>query len=67
MTFIVEAIYENGVLRPKCPLALPEGAAVHLTVNPLDFDPLESVIGIGEGPTDGADQHDKYIYGKSPP
>jgi hypothetical protein len=28
-----------------------------------DYDPLEAVIGIGQGPADGADQHDHYIYG----
>jgi hypothetical protein len=26
-----------------------------------NYDPLDSVIGIGEGPVDGADNHDKYI------
>lgn len=65
MTLTVEAVYENGVLKPKRPLTLPEGTAVHLTVNPVDYDPLEPVIGIGEGPPDGADCHDKYIYGKA--
>jgi hypothetical protein len=29
----------------------------------LKVDPLNSVIGIGEGPTDGADNHDKYLVG----
>jgi hypothetical protein len=29
-----------------------------------DYDPLKGVIGIGaSGRTDGADQHDHYIYG----
>jgi predicted DNA-binding antitoxin AbrB/MazE fold protein len=32
MTTTVEAIYENGVLKPAAPLALPERARVHLTI-----------------------------------
>ena len=69
MTTTVEAVYENGVLKPRQPLALAEGAAVRLTISPMadDADPLEAVIGIGDGPADGADNHDKYIYGKSRP
>jgi predicted DNA-binding antitoxin AbrB/MazE fold protein len=62
MTLTVEAIYENGVLKPKRPLTIPDGTAVHLIVNPIDYDPLEPVIGIGEGTPDGADRHEKYIY-----
>lgn len=67
MTITVEATYENGVLRPKQPLGLAEGTEVCLAITPSENeidDPLEAVIGIGEGPVDGADNHDKYIYGK---
>lgn len=66
MTITVEAVYENGVLRPKQPLALTEGTEVRLTISPLeeDYDPLDAVIGIGDGPPDGADNHDKYLYGR---
>jgi predicted DNA-binding antitoxin AbrB/MazE fold protein len=32
MLLLVEAIYENGVLRPLSPLALPEHARVRLSV-----------------------------------
>lgn len=69
MTLTAEAIYENGQLKFKEPLALVEGTAVHVTITPLDedYDPLDAVIGIGEGPQDGADNHDKYIYGKLQP
>ncbi|MBI3469160.1 MAG: antitoxin family protein [Planctomycetes bacterium] len=69
MTITVEATYENGILKPKQPLVLAEGTAVRLTVTPMDEneDPLAAVIGIGEGRADGADQHDKYIYGKLRP
>jgi predicted DNA-binding antitoxin AbrB/MazE fold protein len=66
MPITIEAIYENGVLRPKQPLALTEGSQVRLSVTPIeeDHDPLGAVIGIGDGVPDGADDHDKYIYGK---
>lgn len=30
----IEAIYDHGVLRPIEPLSLPEGARVHLRVEP---------------------------------
>lgn len=65
MTLTIEAVYKNGVLEPKQPLMLTEGAEVRLTVTPVheDDDPLGAVIGIGEGVSDGADHHDKYIYG----
>jgi predicted DNA-binding antitoxin AbrB/MazE fold protein len=65
MPLTVEAVYENGVLRPKQPLKMAEGARVRLTITPADDndDPLGAVIGIGEsGRTDGADEHDHYIY-----
>ena len=66
MTLTIEAVYEHGVLKPKQPLTLADGTEVHLSVTPVDddYDPLEGVIGIGDGPPDGADNHDKYIYGK---
>jgi predicted DNA-binding antitoxin AbrB/MazE fold protein len=69
MPIVVEATYQNGVLKPKEPLSLAEGADVRLTIVPArdDYDPLEAVIGIGDGVPDGADNHDKYIYGKLPP
>ncbi|MEX2015033.1 MAG: antitoxin family protein [Candidatus Hydrogenedentales bacterium] len=70
MTINVEATFENGAFKPVRPVALPEGTPVHLQVSPVgpDFDPLEAVIGIGDsGRTDGAANHDKYIYGKIRP
>jgi predicted DNA-binding antitoxin AbrB/MazE fold protein len=65
MPITIEAVYENGVLKPKQPLALTEGTEVRLSVTPIkeDHDPLAAVIGIGEGVPDGAEDHDKYIYG----
>jgi predicted DNA-binding antitoxin AbrB/MazE fold protein len=70
MAITIQATYENGVLKPKEPLALGEGAEVQLTIRPVDkdIDPLDAVIGIGEsGRTDGAANHDRYIYGKIRP
>ncbi|HTH46656.1 MAG TPA: antitoxin family protein [Candidatus Limnocylindria bacterium] len=65
----IEATYENGVLKPRQPLPLADGAEVRLTISPVGDgdDPLDAVIGIGEGRPDGADNHDKYIYGKIRP
>jgi predicted DNA-binding antitoxin AbrB/MazE fold protein len=56
MTITVDAVYENGVLKPKQPLTLVEGTLVRLSLSTLneDDDPLEAVIGIGaSGRTDG--------------
>ena len=36
MTLTTDAIYENGVLRPVTPLALPEHARVQILVNVAD-------------------------------
>jgi predicted DNA-binding antitoxin AbrB/MazE fold protein len=66
MSETIKATYENGVLKPKEPLALKEGTEVDLTLTtpPGEDDPLAGVIGIGNsGRTDGAEQHDHYIYG----
>jgi predicted DNA-binding antitoxin AbrB/MazE fold protein len=66
MALTVEAVYENGVLKPKKPLRLAEGTQVQLLVSTADeeHDPLASVIGIGQsGRTDGAENHDHYLYG----
>ena len=67
MTTTIEAVYENGILRPKKPLGLVEGAEVQVTINALDedHDPLDEVIGIcTEGPDISlAERHDALIYG----
>ena len=69
MTITVEAVYENGVLKPKQTIGLVEGTEVRLILHTGEeiSDPLEAVIGIGDGPPegDGAQNHDKYIYGKA--
>jgi predicted DNA-binding antitoxin AbrB/MazE fold protein len=67
MTITVEAIYEKGVLKPKQPLTLSEGAQVRLTISSADedHDPLEEVIGICDDgpPISLAERHDEFIYG----
>lgn len=68
MTITVAAIIENGQLKITQPLSLADGITVQVTITPLTEipDPLAGVIGIGDsGRTEGAAQHDKYIYGKS--
>jgi predicted DNA-binding antitoxin AbrB/MazE fold protein len=69
MSTVVEAVYENGILKPAEPLSLPEGMRVRLTIMPADenHDPMVAVIGTCDGPPDGADNHDKYIHGKLRP
>lgn len=65
----MDSIYENGLLKPKQPVALPEGAEVQLTIRSPraeSEDPLAHVIGIGQ--TDGAPsaaRHDELLYGLS--
>ena len=66
MSLVVEATFENGTFKLAQPVALPEGTQVRLTITPVDehYDPLDAVIGICKGgPRDGAQEHDKYIYG----
>lgn len=70
MTITVEATFENGVLRPKEPLDLVEGAEVQVTICAVEdaqteADPLDEVIGIcTEGPDISlADRHDEILYG----
>lgn len=70
MSITVEAVFENGLLKPKQPLELAEGAEVRLVISPLgdDRDSLDEVIGIcTEGPDISlAEHHDAVIYGDPP-
>jgi predicted DNA-binding antitoxin AbrB/MazE fold protein len=77
MTIDVDAVYEDGVLKPERPLALREKARVHVTIEATaeetppakDDDPtgwktaMELVGCIEDGPEDGAENHDRHIYG----
>jgi predicted DNA-binding antitoxin AbrB/MazE fold protein len=65
MTTTIKATYVQGVFRPQEPVALPDGAQVELTLTmpTKEGDPLAGLIGIfSSGRTDGAANHDKYIY-----
>ena len=44
MTKQVEAVYENGVLRPLEPLSLDEHQRVTVTVSAEEEDPLASIV-----------------------
>ena len=48
MTITIQATYRQGVLTPKQPLELADGAEVQVTISslPEDADPLDEVIGI---------------------
>jgi predicted DNA-binding antitoxin AbrB/MazE fold protein len=76
MAIVVEATYENGVLRPAEPLPLAEHEKVRVTVEgvrapaetpPLNMaewlDAIEAECGLVEGPVDGAAELDHYLYG----
>ncbi|MCU0242076.1 MAG: antitoxin family protein [Vicinamibacteria bacterium] len=47
MTVAVEAIYENGVLRPEKPLALEEHARVRVTIEDAPTQAIEDDDPIG--------------------
>lgn len=69
MSITFQATMIDGVLRPDNPVDVPDRTRVQVTVEPINADdpwlshPMNSVIGIGSGPTDSAAQHDHYIYG----
>jgi predicted DNA-binding antitoxin AbrB/MazE fold protein len=71
----VKAIYENGVLKPRTPLPLKEHEEVELEIkstapaaaddDPTGWKAADELIGfIKDGPTDGGENHDQYIYRK---
>jgi len=71
MTRTIEATYLNGVLKPRQPLDLEEGADVRVTVESVDDepdDPLAAVIGICDDgpPISLAERHDEFAYGIPP-
>ena len=80
MTIEVDAVYEDGVLKPERPLALKEKAKVHVTIqaevdqtpaakddDPTGWKTAREFIGMWKGGTPGenvGEEHDKYIYGR---
>jgi predicted DNA-binding antitoxin AbrB/MazE fold protein len=75
MTVAVEAIYENGVLRPEKPLGFKEHARVRVIIEDeseartseeggSDLGAWRNLIGIiKDAPPDVSENHDKYLYG----
>jgi predicted DNA-binding antitoxin AbrB/MazE fold protein len=72
MSITVEAIYENGVLKPAQPLPLQERETVRVTVEEKQPSLAERIAALGRAlppevldrlPPDGVLQHDHYIYG----
>jgi predicted DNA-binding antitoxin AbrB/MazE fold protein len=69
MTITVDATFENGQLKLKEAVSLADGTPVRVTITPVEEprDPLSGVVGaLQSGRTDGAENHDKYLYGKRP-
>ena len=71
---VVEAVYEEGVLKPAKPLPLKEHDEVRLTVEELPaatelaalnlaklFDDIEAEVGMFDGPPDLAAELDHYL------
>ena len=72
MPLTVEAVYENGVLKPAQPLPLKEREHVRITVEPVRPPIWERIAAraaevppeeLAKLPTDGAAQIDHYLYG----
>ena len=72
MPLTVEAVYENGVLKLAQPLPLKEHEQVRVTVEPARPPIWERIAALtadapqeelAKLPTDGASQHDHYLYG----
>ena len=72
MALTVEAVYENGVLKPAEPLPFQEGEKVCVTVEERQPSLAKRIVARAQGlppetldrlPADGASQHDHYIYG----
>lgn len=72
MALTVEAVYENGVLKPEKPLPLSEHQKVTVTVVERQPSLGQRIVARAHAlpqetldrlPADGASQHDHYIYG----
>jgi predicted DNA-binding antitoxin AbrB/MazE fold protein len=72
MGFTVDAVYENGVLKPARPLPLKEHEKVSVTVEPAATPIWERILAltadappeeVAKVPSDGAAQIDHYLYG----
>jgi predicted DNA-binding antitoxin AbrB/MazE fold protein len=72
MAITVEAVYENGVLKPSEPLPFKEHEKVSVTVVAARGSLAAQIAGRASAlpqetldrlPADGASQHDHHIYG----
>ena len=76
MTIDVDAVYEDGVLKPERLLGLKDKAKVHVTIEAkaeevptadddlAGWEAIDALRGIVKGaPPDMAEKHDKYLYG----
>jgi predicted DNA-binding antitoxin AbrB/MazE fold protein len=69
MTLTIEAVYENGVLKPDRPLPFQDRARVRLTVETAEHaaarfgDLLDLARDLPDAPVDLSSQHDHYLYG----
>ncbi len=72
MAITVEAVYEDGVLKPAQPRPLEEHEKVSVTVEQRQPSLTERIAALARAlppevidawPTDGASQHDHYLYG----
>jgi predicted DNA-binding antitoxin AbrB/MazE fold protein len=79
MIIDVDAVYEDGVLKPERPLALKDKARVHVTIeakaeeahpakddDPTGWKAADELIGfIKDGPQGAiGEKHDEYLYRK---
>lgn len=72
MAITIEAVYENGVLKPSQPLPFKEHEKVNITVEPKQPTLTERIVARARAlppevldalPDDLAAQHDHYLYG----
>jgi len=74
MSTTVKAVYEDGVFKPKEPVSLAEHAEVEVLIptepqrdldDPTGWKAAEELIGfIKDAPSDMAENHDFYLYGR---
>jgi predicted DNA-binding antitoxin AbrB/MazE fold protein len=74
MTMAVKAIYEDGVFKPTEPVQLQERTEVEVLIpspattdddDPTGWKTAEELIGcVKDAPTDMAENHDFYLYGR---
>ncbi len=74
MATAIKAVYEDGVFKPKEPVALEEHAEVEVLIparqtqasdDPTGWKAIDELIGFIKGkggPTDVSENHDKYLY-----